>query len=88
MFRKIVCWAIRPLVRYASRNSTLVILLDRSEAKGIHLLVQIPWGQMTTTFTPAEARAWGAELYRMARDQQEGVPVNDEPEDDASDLRW
>ena len=89
MIRKLVRSLIGPLVRWASRGMDVMVYFSRCPEHGISQHWGLgPWGRMTISLTPAECRKWASQLYAMARDQQEGVPVHDEPDDDASDLRW
>ena len=87
MVRKLVARLLRPLLCWLVRPEEVMVGLDRSDALGIHIYTVMPWRVLACTLEPAEARRWAAELYRLARDQQESIPAR-EAQDDASDLRW
>lgn len=88
MLRKIVRNLLAPLVRWAWIGESVEFAIGRGGDREVCLRFGMAGAVCHHHMTPAQARGWGAAFYRAAHDAQEGVPPTEEPEDDASDLRW
>lgn len=77
MTRRLLCWIIRPLVRWLAHDKPASCCVFRSDEHGACLVItdHVFRLQYLMPFSLNEASKFGKQLIRAAYDHEEGVPT-------------